>query len=225
MIDVQLVRSLDLVADRDASCLELAEQARHRAFHRAADAADFLAGRRLVRQRLGHVHGLAPDEVPLEINPQGRPCCRLPGSPSFSISHAGGFVAVAWNSLGRGPVGIDIQPLDTQMEAALEPHYLSLFEQQQLPAESEAARARGRLRYFVLKEAILKCHGTGFRVPPESITLQRGVDHHWTCTDGPVRGLHASLYLLASTTTQQSLLTAVAYSQTDRTTEVRFHTL
>lgn len=225
MIEVYLARSLDCVADRDASCLNPAEKARHSTFHRAADAADFLAGRRLVRQRLSHLHGLAPERVPLEIDPQGRPCCLLPESPAFSISHAGGFVAVGWNAPGKGPVGVDIQPLDTSMDAALEPHYLSLFEQQQLSPGPDAARARERLHYFVLKEAILKCHGTGFRVPPESITLQRKDDKHWTCTDGTARGLHATLHFLASPTTQQPLLAAVACIPTNPTTEVNFHVL
>lgn len=223
MIDVHLACSLNCVADGDASCLDPAEQARYRAFHRAADATDFLAGRRLVRQRLGRVHGLAPARVPLEIDPQGRPCCHLPGSPAFSISHAGGFVAVAWNAPGQGPVGVDIQPLDTPMNAALEPHYLSLFERQQMPTGTEVARARERLRYFVLKEAILKCHGTGFRVPPESITLQRGDDDHWICTDGLTRGLHATLHLLAYPQMQEPLLTAVACRPTHPTTETTFH--
>lgn len=225
MIDVHLARSLDCVADNDVSCLSPTEQTRHRAFHRAADAADFLAARRLVRQRLGQVHGLAPERVPLEIDPQGRPCCLLPESPAFSISHAGGFVAVAWNAPGKGPVGVDIQPQDTPMDAALELHYLSSFERQQLPQEPEAARARERLRYFVLKEAILKCHGTGFRLPPESITLQRGDDDHWTCTDGTTRGLHATLHLLAPPTIKQPLLTAVACSPINPNTEVNFHML
>jgi phosphopantetheinyl transferase len=225
MIEVYLARSQDCVADCDASCLNPAEQARHSAFHRTADAADFLAGRRLVRQRLSQMHGLEPERVPLEIDPYGRPCCLLPESPAFSISHAGGFVAVAWNAPGRGPVGVDIQPLDTPMDAALEPHYLSLFERQQLPPGPEAARARKRLHYFVLKEAILKCHGTGFRVPPETITLQRKDKRQWTCTEGTACGLHGSLHLLVSPTTQQPLLTAVAYSPALSTTEVIFHVL
>ena len=225
MIEVHLIRSLDSVADSDASCLNLAERARHSAFHRPADAADFLAGRRLVRQRLGRVHGLAPAQVPLEIDPQGRPTCRLPGSPAFSISHAGGFAAVAWNPPSLGPVGVDIQPLDTQMDAALEPHYLSAFEQQQIALHPESTRASERLRYFVLKEAILKCHGTGFRVPPESITLQRGSPDHWTCTDGLPFGWQARLQLLASPTIPQPLLTAVACTHNQPTIEACFHVL
>lgn len=225
MIEVHFARSLDCIADGDARCLDPAEQARHRAFHRVCDAADFLAGRRLVRERLGRVHGLAPAQVPLEIDPQGRPGCPLDESPQFSISHAGGFVAVAWNAPGRGPVGVDIQPLDTPMDAALEPHYLTLFERQQMPPGPEAARARERLHYFVLKEAILKCHGTGFRVPPESITLQSKDKRQWTCTDGTARGLHATLHLLPSLTTRQPLLTAVACSSAHPTTGVTFHVL
>jgi 4'-phosphopantetheinyl transferase len=225
MIDVQLIRSLDCLADRDASCLAPAERARHGAFHRPADAANFLAGRRLVRQRLGRVHGLAPAQVPLEIDANGRPSCRLPGSPAFSISHAGGFVAVAWNAPGQGPVGVDIQPLDTPMDAVLEPHYLSSFEQQQLALHPEATRASERLRYFVLKEAILKCHGTGFRVPPESITLQRREPDHWTCTDGLVRGWHARLQLLMPPTAPQPFLTAVSWSLNQPTTEAYFRML
>lgn len=212
MIDVDLASSLSCAADGDASCLDHVEQIRHRTFHRAADAADFLAGRRLVRQRLGRVHGLTPWQVPLEIDPQGRPLCRLPGSPAFSISHAGDFVAVAWNAPGQGPVGVDIQPVDTPMDAALEPHYLSPLERQHLHLGPEAGRARERLHYFVLKEAILKCHGTGFRVAPESITLQRGGDHQWICVDGPARGLLATLYLLQPPRIQPPLLAAVAYS-------------
>ena len=225
MIDVHLIRSLDCVADRDASCLAPAERARHGAFHRPADAADFLAGRRLVRQRLGRVHGLTPAQVPLEIDAHGRPSCRLPGSPAFSISHAGGFVAVAWIASGLGPVGVDIQPLDTPMDVALEPHYLSAFEQQQLALRPLATRANERLRYFVLKEAILKCHGTGFRVPPESITLKCGDPDHWTCTDGLDRGWHARIQLLTPPTTPQPLLTAVACSLNQPTTEAYFHVL
>jgi hypothetical protein len=225
MIDVHFIRSLDCVADRDTSCLIPAERARHEAFYRPADAANFLAGRRLVRQHLGRVHGLAPSQVPLEIDTNGKPNCRLPGSPAFSISHAGGFVAVAWNAAGQGPVGVDIQPLGTPIDVSLEPHYLSAFERQQLALWPEATRESERLRYFVLKEAILKCHGTGFRVPPESITLQRGNPDHWTCSDGLAGSWHARLQLLTHPKIPQPLLTALACSINQPPIETCFHVL
>lgn len=210
MIFVQLTHSLRHVARIEAHCLDAAEQARHSRFHRAADAADFLAGRWLVRQRLGQRYGLAPAQVPLQIDAQGRPGCPLTGAPNFSISHAGGWVAVAWCEAHLGAVGLDIQPLDTEVESSLEPHFLSTAEQARLAAMPAQERPASRLRHFVLKEAVLKCHGTGFRVEPASITLERHSEYHWHCTQGKAQGIHAHLHSTQPPGAPHPLLAAVA---------------
>jgi 4'-phosphopantetheinyl transferase len=102
--------------------------------------------------------------------PSGRPY--LEDCPAdFSLSHSGDRVAAA---LGRGcRLGIDVEfhrPLDPQVFAFL----LTPEEQARIAAAAAAAAGEDDgtaafLRFWALREAVLKADGSGFLVPDETI--------------------------------------------------------
>lgn len=122
-----------------------------------ADRGRALQARALLRRELGRRLGLPPREVPIVVQPGGKPMLG-PGMPAleFSLSHSAGLVAVAFSSC---PVGIDVEwcrPMDVAGFAA------------RVFAPAEAARILGHdvplhrlFDHWVAKEAVVKATGQG----------------------------------------------------------------
>ncbi|MFI1929836.1 4'-phosphopantetheinyl transferase family protein [Streptomyces sp. NPDC020330] len=120
---------------------------------------DVVAARLLLRLCASRVTGLPPEELePAQRCPgcgrggHGRPY--LPDHPELGVSysHADGLAAAA---VGRGPVGIDVEPL------ARRPGPLSVLRRMLPAAEVDAARAGpdpgpALLRLWVRREALFK---------------------------------------------------------------------
>lgn len=123
----------------------------------AHDAA--VTSRRLVRRLLGSELALAPAQVVIRRNcvhcdgPHGPPRADHQGAPALSVSHSGGWVAVA-----LGPpeerLGLDVEPLSRAPETA-----------RALWALEPAASPRDALREWTRKEAVAKLTGLGLRFP------------------------------------------------------------
>jgi 4'-phosphopantetheinyl transferase len=154
--------------------LERAEAIRH-----AGARATFLAGRRLARHLLGRLLGHAPEAVPIQVEPGGRPVLAGgEGGLTFSISHCGPWVGLA--VAAHEPVGLDIEheappDADGVAEVIMAPAELRAFR------EVSTDRCAGAfLRAWTRKEALLKAAGTGFSVDPREIPVTsstcKGVD-------------------------------------------------
>jgi len=134
------------------------ERLRADRFRAEADRTAFIAGRMLIRAALSEWTGAKT--VPLKIDERGKPFCPLEDTPSFNLSHAGGWVALALST--KGAVGIDLEDLNRRVDRAkLVARYFSAAEQ--------TAIAEGPPEMFfeiwTRKEARLKATGQGIRVP------------------------------------------------------------
>ena len=168
------------------SLLDVGERARAERLRDEGEQQRFVTGHALLRLALA-----TADEDPGDIGPIVARCNRcggahgkptITGGPHFSLTHAGNRVAVAVTELG--PVGVDVEPLSTGSLADLDPIALSTAEQAVVAALPVAARHGARLRYWVRKEAVLKCTGDGLMRDPSGVEV--------TGPDEPAR-LHGDL--------------------------------
>lgn len=133
-------------------------------------AAEFLAGRGLLRALLTTVH---PRLADLEVVPDPRGKPRLRGHPGIgvSVSHSRGTVAAAV-AVGRA-LGVDVQRPEETFSPALA-HRL-LRERAADLADLPAARAAQELAWvWTAQEACAKADGDGIRARPWSIDVPPG---------------------------------------------------
>jgi 4'-phosphopantetheinyl transferase len=169
-------RTTDVRPEHDA-LLDQADLRRRSRLRTTEDRQRATAGTALARVVLG-AHAGRPGER-LRIDracprcgaPHGKP--RLPEVPDlhFSVSHSGGWIAVA---VRRGaPVGVDVEQVGPWTAAEL--HDLALVtlapeERAVLSRTPAAARAAAFATYWTRKEAVLKATGTGLLAPlPELV--------------------------------------------------------
>ncbi|WP_116468476.1 4'-phosphopantetheinyl transferase family protein [Sphingomonas pokkalii] len=145
----------DPVLDRFAAQLPATDADRAARFRRPIDRQAFLAGRLL----LDALAAAAGCRSPLRIDDTGKPCF-ADGGPDFSITHAGGWVAVALGGAAR--VGIDLEPVDRTVDAmALARGVLAPDEHAALRNAMPSARAAQFLAAWTVKEAWAKALGLG----------------------------------------------------------------
>ena len=115
-------------------------------------------GRRLLRQMYESCTG---EKMPaISVNSRGKPHF-VGGALYFSITHTRGHVFCA---LSDKPVGIDAEEMDRNISLALADKILSPGERRQYAAAADKRLAL--LTFWVLKEAQVKCEGTGLRGYP-----------------------------------------------------------
>ncbi len=138
-----------------------------------AEARDsFVAGRWIVRTLLGHWLRREPATLPIAIDPRGRPYLGLPSTGwHFSITHAGGLVAVAFTSGGR--VGIDLESEPRALPVLEEVLDRVLADSERASLDRLAPEARGErlMRLWTMKEAVLKALGTGLGLEPSEVEI------------------------------------------------------
>ncbi|MGH8905793.1 MAG: 4'-phosphopantetheinyl transferase family protein [Egibacteraceae bacterium] len=157
--------------------LDPVERGRRERLRRAADRDRFTVAVALTRRVLGAHLGVAPPAVRIDRTcprcqePHGKP--RLTDSPAafeFSISHSGDRVAVAVTA--GPPVGVDVEQLaDPRRLAGLGHHVLSPAETPELDRLGAHEYARGLLRYWTRKEAVLKATGDGLTQALPNLTV------------------------------------------------------
>lgn len=127
----------------------------------------------MVRTLLGGYLGLDPREVAFSIEPHGRPFVQEslnPGGVDFNLSHSGDWVLGAF-TMGRR-VGVDVEwekPLPRMEKIAR--RYFAEEEVAHLHEVPEAQRHSAFFRLWTRKEALIKCHGGGLRVPLDSFSV------------------------------------------------------
>lgn len=123
---------------------------------------NFLAGHWQGRQLAAHWLSVDAVRLAWQTLADGRPCLILDGQPtalSLSISHSGGWLALA---LSDAPVGVDVElPQRSRDWLALARFVFSPAETQRLLAESETTRIALFHTLWTLKEARGKRSGEG----------------------------------------------------------------
>ena len=114
-VEQQRVVEVKLQQARFEASLSSAEASRAARFRLGADRKRFIVGRGLVRALIGAELGMKPAEVPIALNPAGRPVVQ-PDEPGghaarvqFSVSHSGEWVLVALSRMHL--VGVDVEIL------------------------------------------------------------------------------------------------------------------
>ena len=159
-IDPRTVGAADLA--RTEPWLDDAERVRAAGLRHAVTRHVFLTTRALVRKVLGSRIGVSPGDVPLAIDPAGRPF--VVGEPEivFSISHGPSLVLC---SLGARPHGIDAEPIE-RGAALLSMEDTVFSEEERRLLSNVEDRRRDAVHLWTLKESYLKARGLGLRVDP-----------------------------------------------------------
>lgn len=138
------------------SMLSPEEQRRAARYRQLADHKAFVAGRGLVRILAARHFSLPAHNIQISTSATGKPFLEgLEDRFQFSISHSTAYLAVLWHP-GQVPLGVDIecfrQGFDYQPILQI---YFSESERQQVHSAVDF------LRFWTMKEAILKAAGTG----------------------------------------------------------------
>lgn len=113
--------------------------------------------RRFLRRVLSAYLGVRPEAVPIGIASGGKPILAGEAGLHFNLSHSGGVSMLA---LGACALGLDVErPKSFDRLADVVDYSCSPRERAVVTAAPDAASAF--LDRWVLKEAILKCRGTG----------------------------------------------------------------
>lgn len=162
-------------AERDVSIvktsLSASEHARLERIQHPRALAEFVAGRRLIREVLGALLGVAPREVILVESERGALSIDSTHATPlrFNLSHTEGLVVLA---VAETDVGVDVEWLDRNGRT------VELADRYFAPAETAALRAlptdQQRDRFFdlwTLKESYIKAQGLGLAVPLASFAF------------------------------------------------------
>jgi phosphopantetheinyl transferase len=162
-----------LSVEQAAKVLDAEETDRMARFLHIEDRISYLAAHAGARLLLGRLVDRPADTLRFEPSAHGKPV--LVGGPAhldFSLSHARGAVAVAAACM---PIGVDIEPLReiADMDSISE-ILLATEERKVLRNAPVALRPRLFLRYWTLKEAVLKAAAVGFTIPPNAVIIDVG---------------------------------------------------
>lgn len=155
------------------SVLSPDERARAERFRFPEHRDAFIAGRALLRVVLGAYCGCAPDDLRFAYGDQQKPridpAAHLPSATvAFNLSHSRTEMQIAVT--GGKPVGIDVE--DAGRDFDLEGLIAECLTEDESKQLSHSPQRRSEfIRYWVHKEAFLKCIGTGFSVPPNEVQV------------------------------------------------------
>lgn len=136
------------------------------------DRRSYLAAHVGTRLILGRAVGRPPDTLQFAASANGKPVLLHPRQIDFSLSHSRGAVAVA---AARMPIGVDVEPLrELDYLDSMSELVLAAEEQAVLRKAPKVVRSKLFLRYWTLKEALLKAAGLGFAVSPNNVIVDTG---------------------------------------------------
>lgn len=152
----------------------LSDEERHRAarFAFERDRSAFVTARAEVRRHLGAALGVAPAQVALVRDANGRPHLGTAYGDvlDFNLSHSGGWVAIAFASGRR--VGVDIERHDRESSLRdLVPQVMGVSERALLNSMPEPEFRRRFFEFWTRKEAIVKAIGVGISYPLTEIDI------------------------------------------------------
>lgn len=161
----------------------------------------FILTRGYLRQRLGWLTGMAPEDLLFDYLEHGKPILAKQQKYidiTFNISHADELALVAISQ--RHSIGIDIEKIDRQLDyCPLVGRFLSPAEQVELNSLPPSVRVRAFFATWTRKEAFIKATGDGISyglgnfdvsVDPDlgapKIKPRKGDPAIWTALDLPV---------------------------------------
>jgi 4'-phosphopantetheinyl transferase len=164
----------DVSLDVSSRWLSAGERRRLGGFVRACDRLRFAVSHSLMRAILGHYLGTSPEQICLREGARGKPYVHdrngAPCTLNFNLSHCEdrALVAVAQ---GRR-IGVDIERESRDVDlAAVVRRFFSPAERRQFASQPRDERRAWFYRQWVAKEAVLKTHGGGLSVAPESFSV------------------------------------------------------
>jgi 4'-phosphopantetheinyl transferase len=159
--------------EQAASVIDSGEADRLARFLHIEDRISYLAAHAGARLLLGCLVGQPANALRFEPSTHGKPVL-VAGPPhiDFSLSHSRGAVSVAAASM---PIGVDVEPLrDIADMDSISEIVLAAEERKILWKAPTAFRSRLFLRYWTLKEAVLKAAALGFAIPPNTVIVDAG---------------------------------------------------
>ena len=162
-----------LSVEQAAQVLDAEETDRMARFLHIEDRMSYLAAHASARLLLGRLVDHPAEALRFEPSAHGKPVLVAgPANLDFSLSHARGAVALAAACM---PVGVDIEPLREVADMdSISEIVLAAEEQKILRNAPAALRSRLFLRYWTLKEALLKAATLGFTVAPNTVIIDAG---------------------------------------------------
>jgi phosphopantetheinyl transferase len=161
------IASIDQV-DPDESVLSLDEKSRLQKSSNERVRSARLKSYSFARQVLGEHLNVEPRDLSIERTRLGQPLLRGAGrKTNYSVSHSGGLIAIAISD--DCEVGLDIQKIE-----GFNP---KVFDQILSSRENLQTRDRGVDTFFstwTLKEAALKCVGSGLTIPMTALEVVHG---------------------------------------------------
>lgn len=166
------------LSDKLVAVLSPDERARSDKFRFPKHRLAFIASHALLRMILSGYCRCAPEDLQFSLGDQGKPeidaaRSHLPHNVSFNVSHSTKALAIAVGAVQA--VGVDVEDLSRDFDVeGLISECLTQEESHTLNDLSPVQRKNAFLRYWVHKEAFLKCVGTGFTVSPKEVHVQFG---------------------------------------------------
>lgn len=170
--------AITCLANEMGPLLSVDEQTRCERFRFAEHREAFIAGRALLRMILGSYCHCAPADLRFTYGDKGKPEIdreesHVSNAVSFNLSHSTRALQIA--VAAEGAVGIDIEDCSRDFDVdGLMAECLTQEEARPLSSLSAEKRRNAFLRYWVHKEAFLKCAGTGFSVSPKEVHVSFG---------------------------------------------------
>jgi 4'-phosphopantetheinyl transferase len=154
------------------ACLDATERAQADRFHFAIDQSTYTAAHWLVRNALASAGGLPAHEWRFVPGQHGKPAIDPAlGRPdlAFNLSHTRGFVACAigWH----GMIGIDVEDLSRRPDLDIADNFFSPSEVALLRRDARERQHETFLRFWTLKEALIKATGEGLHRALDSFSL------------------------------------------------------
>jgi 4'-phosphopantetheinyl transferase len=153
-----------------------AERQRAARFHAAEHASRFVVAHARLRQQLGALLSVAPDDIRFAAGPHGKPAIAgelARAGLEFNLSHSGSLGLVGWS--WRGAIGVDIEFWrSTSDEAALVRRFFSASETAAYEQLAPALRTQAFFNCWTRKEAYVKAVGRGLGLPLHSFDVSMG---------------------------------------------------
>ena len=139
--------------------------------------ARYVAGRTLLRRRLGRLLGCDPLSVQIVCGPDGKPALAEPAL-SFNVSHAGDLVLIAVSRPRR--LGVDVEQIRPELDVrVVVEEVLGTTDREAVKRAVEREGERAFFRYWTRYEAVVKARGDGLLLPLQDLRqVAAGFDIH-----------------------------------------------